>query len=86
MIRATWQTFKDHMGKVISGVGATLVSIDILGVAEPLKNFARDALGPKGVKIVALGLFLALLARTWYTGRKAAQKAALPPPAPEATR
>jgi hypothetical protein len=71
-----WQKFKDHLGKIISGAGATLVSIDIMGVAEPLKNFAREALGDKGVKWVALGLFLALLARTWYTGRKAAQKGA----------
>jgi len=73
MIKDVYQRAVDHMGKLLSAVGATLVSIDLAGVAEPLKQFAREALGAQGVKIVALGLFLALLIRTWYVGRKAAQ-------------
>lgn len=60
----------DHLGKVISGIGTGLVTIDIAGVAEPLKNFAREAFGAQGVKWVALGLFVALFARTAYTGFK----------------
>lgn len=73
MIKDVYTRAVDHMGKLLSGVGATLVSIDLAGVAEPAKQFARDALGPQGVKIVALGLFVALLIRTWYTGHKAAE-------------
>lgn len=75
MIKDVYTRAVDHMGKLLSAVGATLVSIDLAGVAEPAKAFARDALGPQGVKIVALGLFLGLLIRTWYVGRKAAQLA-----------
>lgn len=72
MIQNIYQRVVDHFGKLLSATGAALVSVDLAGVAEPLKQFARDALGPQGVKIVALGLFLALLLRTWYTGHKAA--------------
>lgn len=73
MIKDVYARAVDHMGKLLSATGAALVGIDLAGVAEPLKGFARESLGPNGVKIVALGLFVALLVRTWYTGHKAAQ-------------
>lgn len=73
MIKDVYQRVVDHFGKLVSATGAALVSIDLAGVAEPLKGFARDALGPQGVKIVALALFISLLIRTWYTGHKAVQ-------------
>lgn len=75
MIKDVYTRAIDHMGKLLSAAGAGLVSIDLAGVAEPAKAFARDALGPQGVKIVALALFVALLIRTWYIGRKAARLA-----------
>jgi hypothetical protein len=75
-----WQKLKDNIGKIISSIGLGLTSIDLLGVAEPLKSFARDAFGPKGVSIIAFVLFVSLLARTVYFGRKHAElKAACDP-------
>lgn len=73
MIKDAYARVTDHLGKLLSAAGAALVGIDLAGVAEPLKQFARESLGPQGVKIVALGLFVALLIRTWYTGHKAAE-------------
>lgn len=76
-----YRSIVDHMGKLLSALGASLVGIDLMGVAEPLKGFARDWLGPNGVKWVAAGLFLALFLRTAYTGWKAKQTPdVLPPP------
>lgn len=82
MIKDVYQRAKDHFGKLVSALGASLVGIDLMGVAEPMKNFAREALGPKGVKWVALGLFVALLIRTTYTGMVARRRQAevIPPP------
>lgn len=73
MITTAYRKVVDHLGKVLSGLGASLVGIDLAGVAEPLKGFARDWLGPNGVKWVAAGLFLALFLRTAYTGWKSRQ-------------
>lgn len=84
MITIAYRKIVDHLGKILSGLGASLVGIDLAGVAEPLKGFARDWLGPNGVKWVAAGLFLSLFLRTAYTGWKAKQDAAAP--APEASR
>lgn len=82
MIATAYRKFVDHMGKVLSGLGASLVGIDLMGVADPLKGFAREWLGANGVKWVAAGLFFALFLRTAYTGWKAKQPdpATLPPP------
>lgn len=67
-MKALFTKLTAHLGKLLSAAGASLVGIDLIGVAEPLKQFARESLGPQGVKWVAFALFLALLIRTAYTG------------------
>jgi hypothetical protein len=77
-LRKTYRAIADHVGKILSGIGAALVSIDIAGYGDQMKQYAAQYLGDKSAQKVGVALFVLLFLRTLYTGWKANQnKAAL---------
>lgn len=73
-IGRTYRLIVDHLGKVLSGIGAGLMSLDLAGQADQIKHYADHYLGMKGAQRVGLALFVLLFIRTWYTGWKAQQR------------
>lgn len=84
---ATYKAIADHVGKILSGIGATLLSIDVAGYGDQLRTYASQYLGANSVKKLGVAIFVLLFIRTFYTGWKASQakqaletaQAALPP-------
>lgn len=76
-----YRTLVDHLGKLLSGAGAVLLSLDVAGYGDQIKQYALDYLGPNGAKKVGAALFILLFLRTAYTGWKSKQPPdILPPP------
>jgi hypothetical protein len=86
-IKSTYRAIADHVGKILSGIGATLLSIDVAGYGDQLRTYAGQYLGENSVKKLGVAIFVLLFIRTFYTGCKASQakqaldtaQAALPP-------
>jgi hypothetical protein len=86
-LKSTYTAIADHIGKILSGIGATLLSIDVAGYGDQLRAYAGQYLGENSVKKLGVVIFVLLFIRTLYTGWKASQskqaletaQAALPP-------
>lgn len=84
---STYKAIADHIGKILSGIGATLLSIDVAGYGDQLRTYAGQYLGENSVKKLGVAIFVLLFIRTIYTGWKSSQtkraletaQAALPP-------
>lgn len=85
-LRETYKKLADHVGKILSGVGATLLSVDIAGYGDQMRGYAGQYLGDNAVKKVGLAIFVLLFIRTLYTGWKANQTAAALAAAPLPTK
>jgi hypothetical protein len=77
-LKKTYRAIADHIGKLLSGIGALLVSVDIAGYGDQMKQYAAQYLGDKAGQKVGVAIFVLLFARTAYAGWKLNQaKAAL---------
>jgi hypothetical protein len=72
-IASAYRFVREHLGKLLSGIGAGLMSLDIAGQADQIKHYADHYLGFKGAQKVGTALFVLLFIRTAYTGWKANQ-------------
>jgi hypothetical protein len=75
-LKKIYTAVADHVGKILSGLGALLVSVDIAGYGDQMKQYAAQYLGASAAQKVGLSLFVLLFLRTLYTGWKAKQNTA----------
>lgn len=78
-LKKTYRALANHLGKILSGVGATLVGLDMAGMAGQIKDYAAQYLGDQPTKKIGMVLFALLFLRTLYTGIKAKTPAAVQP-------
>ncbi len=76
----------DHLTKVLGALGASLMSVIAFIDPAVVREAAQTYLGDKWVAKLGVVLFILVMARGYYTGRKAQQAAGLPPPDPNAAR
>jgi uncharacterized membrane protein YcjF (UPF0283 family) len=70
----TYKTIANHIGKILSGAGAALLSIDVAGYGDQIRGYATQyGLGENAVKKIGIAIFVLLMARTWYAGWKMQQ-------------
>lgn len=72
-LKKTYTTIANHVGKILSGLGAGLLSVDVAGYGDQMRNYAGQYLGENAVKKVGVAIFVLLFIRTLYTGWKAKQ-------------
>lgn len=72
-IMAWYRKLADHIGKIIAGIGGTLLALDVAGQGDALKQAANDYLGQKGAQKIGLFLFVVAFGRFLYSGWKANQ-------------
>lgn len=87
-LKKTYRYVVDHLTKALGFVGATLLGADATGYLEGIKAAALQYLPPDIAtqlgKWIGITIFIAVIARGWYTGWKSRQEKAgvLPPPDP----
>jgi hypothetical protein len=68
----------DHLTKALGAVGAAIMSLALLDPAA-IHTAAVTYLGEKSLPKIGIALFLMVIFRGWYTGKKAKQLEAQPP-------
>src|SRR5579859_5025964 len=59
-LKTTYRKIADHVGKILSGIGAMLLSVDIAGYGSQMRDYAGQYLGPDAVKKIGLVIFALL--------------------------
>ena len=67
----------DHLTKVLGAVGAGIMSLAMLDPAA-IHTAAVTYLGEKSLPKIGIVLFVMVIFRGWYTGKKANQKTETP--------
>jgi hypothetical protein len=73
VLKNIYTSIVNHLGKLLSTLGAVLFSVDITEYGDQLRAYAAQYLGPGADKKIGVVIFGLLIARTWYTGWKASQ-------------
>lgn len=81
-MRKIYRSLVDHLTKVLGTLGAGFMSVVVFIDPAVVREAAQTYLGDKWVAKIGIALFILVLVRGWYTGRKAQQRDALPPPDP----
>lgn len=76
MIRNAYRWVCDHLTKWLGALGFLLMQLD----PDSLHTAAVSYLDDHTVRVIGKVLFGLVIARGWYTGWKAKQTDALPPP------
>lgn len=84
-LKKTYQTIVDHLTKALGIVGTALMSMVAWIDPDSVRLAAQSYLGQHAFEKIGAFLFALVIARGWYTGRKA-QQPPLPPPNPAAGR
>src|SRR5215472_11838747 len=65
---------RGHIITILSTTSATILSLDLVGMADGLRHFAHDYLGPRGAQKVGVALFALIAVRsvffTWNMRRQ----------------
>lgn len=60
----------DHLTKAIGAAGAGLMSVIVFIDPQAVRDAAQTYLGANAAAKVGLALFVLVMVRGWYTGRK----------------
>lgn len=65
-LRNAYKIVSEHIGKILSAIGALILTVDVSSVA----GLAHQYLPEKAARYVGIGVFILLFFRTWYAGYK----------------
>lgn len=77
-LKKTYQAFVDHLTKVLGGIGASFMSVMVWVDPDAIRAAAQVYLGQHAVEKIGIFLFVLVIVRGWFTGRKAAAGAPTP--------
>lgn len=68
-LKSTYRKLADHLTKVLGVIGAGIMSVAAID-PDPIRIAAQTYLGAHAAAKVATALFVLVIFRGWYTGRK----------------
>lgn len=69
-LRKSYRSVVDHLTKALGAAGASLMSVVIFIDPQAVRDAAQTYLGENAAAKVGLALFVLVMVRGWYTGRK----------------